>query len=65
MTSLYDWQDARIAHRRSYRVAANWKLVMENYHECYHCAPAHPEFAVLHALARPNNRALCAASPTR
>jgi Rieske 2Fe-2S family protein len=58
MTALYGWEDARIACRRTYRVAANWKLVMENYHECYHCGPAHPEFSVLHALARPNNRAL-------
>ena len=60
MTALYGWESARIAHRETYRVAANWKLVMENYHECYHCGPAHPEFSVLHALARPNNRTLCA-----
>lgn len=60
MTALYGWEGARVAHRRSYTVAANWKLVMENYHECYHCGPAHPEFSVLHALARPNNRTLCA-----
>jgi phenylpropionate dioxygenase-like ring-hydroxylating dioxygenase large terminal subunit len=39
-------------------VAANWKLAMENYHECYHCSPAHPEFSVLHALARPGARTL-------
>lgn len=58
MVGLYGWETARIAARKTYRVAANWKLVMENYHECYHCAPAHPEFAALHALARPNNRAL-------
>jgi Rieske 2Fe-2S family protein len=58
MLALFDWASARVALRRSYRVAANWKLVMENYHECYHCAPAHPEFARLHALARPNTRVL-------
>ena len=45
MTALYGWESARIAHRQTYRVAANWKLVMENYHECYHCGPAHPEFS--------------------
>lgn len=38
----------RIAHRASYPVAANWKLLVENYNECYHCAPAHPEFARTH-----------------
>jgi phenylpropionate dioxygenase-like ring-hydroxylating dioxygenase large terminal subunit len=58
MLTHFDWAGARIAERRAYTVAANWKLAMENYHECYHCAPAHPEFARLHALARPNNRTL-------
>ena len=58
MTRLFDWGSARVALRRSYEVAANWKLVMENYHECYHCAPAHPEFAQLHTLARPSDRRL-------
>ncbi len=27
----------------SYDVAANWKVVIENYQECYHCAMIHPE----------------------
>lgn len=58
MTDHYGWGRARIAARRSYSVAANWKLVLENYHECYHCGPAHPEFSVLHTLARPNARRL-------
>ena len=49
--------NAKIAARRTYDVAANWKLAMENYHECYHCAPAHPEFSLLHALARPDSAA--------
>jgi Rieske 2Fe-2S family protein len=26
-----------------YEVAANWKLIAENYHECYHCPMIHPE----------------------
>lgn len=37
--------DAHIAARRSYATDANWKLVMENYLECYHCLPAHPEYS--------------------
>jgi Rieske 2Fe-2S family protein len=57
--ALFEWSGAKIALRRTYAIAANWKLVMENYHECYHCAPAHPEFARLHALARPGARRLC------
>jgi len=58
MTDHFGWGRARIAARRSYSVAANWKLVLENYHECYHCAPAHPEFSILHTLARPQVRRL-------
>jgi Rieske 2Fe-2S family protein len=27
----------------SYEVAANWKIVLENYQECYHCSMIHPE----------------------
>ncbi|MGA2950802.1 MAG: aromatic ring-hydroxylating dioxygenase subunit alpha [Caulobacteraceae bacterium] len=56
MTDRYGWAKAKVAARRTYRVAANWKLALENYHECYHCGPAHPEFSVLHALARPGER---------
>jgi phenylpropionate dioxygenase-like ring-hydroxylating dioxygenase large terminal subunit len=52
----YGWGSAKIAARKTYAVAANWKLVMENYHECYHCAVAHPEFSLRHMLARPRNR---------
>ncbi|MDP9066130.1 MAG: aromatic ring-hydroxylating dioxygenase subunit alpha [Pseudomonadota bacterium] len=38
---------ARIAARRQYGTAANWKLVMENFHECYHCLPAHPQYSAM------------------
>jgi Rieske 2Fe-2S family protein len=27
----------------SYDAAANWKILTENYHECYHCSAIHPE----------------------
>jgi phenylpropionate dioxygenase-like ring-hydroxylating dioxygenase large terminal subunit len=26
-----------------YDVRANWKIIVENYHECYHCTNIHPE----------------------
>ncbi|HEX6261536.1 MAG TPA: aromatic ring-hydroxylating dioxygenase subunit alpha [Actinomycetota bacterium] len=26
-----------------YEIASNWKIVSENYHECYHCTEIHPE----------------------
>lgn len=31
------------AARIEYDVAANWKLLSENYQECYHCPTIHPE----------------------
>ena len=31
----------------TYDVAANWKVVAENYNECYHCGPVHPELSRL------------------
>ena len=31
------------AARQDYEVAANWKILVENYHECYHCPSIHPE----------------------
>jgi choline monooxygenase len=34
-------------HRIPYDVKANWKVVVDNYLECYHCAPAHPDFVDL------------------
>jgi Rieske 2Fe-2S family protein len=31
----------------SYEVAANYKVLLENYNECYHCGPVHPELCRL------------------
>jgi Rieske 2Fe-2S family protein len=45
---FHGFADARIAHRISYPTTANWKLVVENFLECYHCAPAHPEYCSMH-----------------
>ena len=28
-------------------MAANWKVILENYNECYHCGPVHPELCEL------------------
>jgi Rieske 2Fe-2S family protein len=32
-----------ISGRHDYDSAANWKILTENYHECYHCPMIHPE----------------------
>lgn len=52
----YDLGSAKVAHRQIYTVAANWKLIVENYLECYHCAPAHRAYAKLHTLQELNDR---------
>ncbi len=51
----YRLDRSKVAHRQSYPIAANWKLAVENYSECYHCAPSHPEYSLGHGLAMPEN----------
>lgn len=41
---LHGIGEARVAHRETYSIQANWKLTVENYLECYHCKPAHPQY---------------------
>ncbi len=52
----YRLEEAKVAHRQDYPMQANWKLAVENYTECYHCAPAHPEYSRGHGLAHAKNR---------
>ncbi len=52
MDAILDYHgiaDARIAHVGHYPTTANWKLVVENFFECYHCVPSHPEFCSMHS----------------
>lgn len=41
--SRYQLPALRRGSRITYDVDANWKLLAENYGECYHCAIAHPQ----------------------
>lgn len=50
---VYGWAGARVAARQTYAMAANWKIAVENYVECYHCGPAHPEYSATHVLEQP------------
>ena len=43
----YDCGALSLADRHTYEVAANWKVVAENYHECYHCPLIHPELCAV------------------
>jgi Rieske 2Fe-2S family protein len=36
-----------IGHTIRYEVAANWKVLCENYNECYHCGGVHPELCAV------------------
>ncbi len=38
------WQIGELVEiqKIDYQVKANWKLIVQNYSECYHCAPVHP-----------------------
>jgi len=39
----YDVANLEVGRRIVYDVKANWKLIIENFMECYHCATIHPE----------------------
>ncbi len=40
-----DVRGLRLHRRDVYNLAANWKIVIENFNECYHCPVAHPRFS--------------------
>jgi Rieske 2Fe-2S family protein len=39
----YEIENLAVGRRIVYDVKANWKLIIENFMECYHCATIHPE----------------------
>ena len=41
----HHFKDAKLAHQSVLVEHANWKLVMENARECYHCGTGHPVLA--------------------
>jgi phenylpropionate dioxygenase-like ring-hydroxylating dioxygenase large terminal subunit len=43
--SHWNLPNLRSAKRVEYDVRANWKLMFENYSECYHCPGVHPELS--------------------
>ena len=47
----YNLPTLRMARRIDYDVRANWKLMFENYSECFHCSPVHPTLVKLSPAA--------------
>ncbi len=43
----YPLAELRVGRRIDYTVQANWKVLCENYNECYHCGPVHPELCAI------------------
>ncbi|MEN3309483.1 MAG: glycine betaine catabolism, partial [Micromonosporaceae bacterium] len=55
LVAPYAPERLRLATRHLYRVRANWKVVVENYHECYHCPLIHPELCQVSPPASGDN----------
>lgn len=47
--AAWGMRDLRSAARIDYELASNWKLVFQNYSECYHCPIVHPQLEKLSA----------------
>ncbi|MEJ7892795.1 MAG: aromatic ring-hydroxylating dioxygenase subunit alpha [Solirubrobacteraceae bacterium] len=43
LLARYRTPELRRASRQTYMVAANWKVIAQNYNECLHCPGVHPE----------------------
>lgn len=48
----YKINSTKIAVHKSYATMANWKLVTENFLECYHCQPAHKTYSRVHDMLK-------------
>ena len=46
---LHGLSKSKIAFKKTYPTSGNWKLTLDNFHECYHCLPAHPEYCQVHS----------------
>lgn len=52
----FDLANCRVAATETYRMAANWKLAIENNLECYHCLPRHPQYTAANAFVRADEK---------
>ena len=47
MSYAQDLENLTFSHRLTYNIKANWKSVVDNFLECYHCPVAHKDFVSL------------------
>jgi Rieske 2Fe-2S family protein len=47
----YGVSATKTAARQIFNIPANWKLVIENFVECYHCTLTHPEYMTVNTVA--------------
>lgn len=47
MSYAPDLADLTFSHRLTYNIKSNWKTVVDNFLECYHCPVAHKDFVSL------------------
>ena len=59
----FNLDDLRIGHRTVVEVAANWKILIENYNECLHCPTVHPGAGRRHPRLPPRLRCTTRAAP--
>jgi Rieske 2Fe-2S family protein len=52
MLAPHELHRGKVAHQATLVEKANWKLVMENARECYHCASNHPELSITFPIGR-------------
>ena len=52
----HDLARTKVVHQEIYPTYANWKLVVENFRECYHCLPSHPQYTQVNGYVRAAER---------
>ncbi len=52
-----EWELADLvsAHRKTYDIGANWKIIFQNYSECYHCSLVHPQLSPITSVTTASN----------
>ena len=52
-----DWELDQLVggHEITYEVQANWKVIFQNYSECYHCSLVHPQLRPITSVETASN----------